>query len=116
VKPNDRVFEQAVPHEAGHVFVAYSFRIPVKQIAYRIRSELDAGIISDIADPSRSTNEDEKRAHCFVASAGMAGEVVATGVYDRANLDPRGMEERGETPARQFPSSALVVQRGKRVA
>jgi hypothetical protein len=94
VKPSDEVFELAVPHEAGHVLVAYSFRIPVKHIAYRVTSELNGRIISDIADPLRITNEEEKRAHCLVASAGMAGEVVATGVYDRANLDPRNPDKK----------------------
>ena len=94
MKPNDEVFEQSVPHEAGHVLLAYCFRIPVKHIAYRIRSEFDGRIISAIANPSAMPSDEEKRAHCLVASAGMAGEVVATGVYDRANLDPRNPDKR----------------------
>jgi len=94
MKPNDEVFEQAVPHEAGHVLLAYCFRIPVKHIAYRITSEVDGRIISAIAEPSRTAKEEEKRSHCLVASAGMAGEVVAAGVYDRANLDPRNPDKK----------------------
>lgn len=88
MQPNDAVFQRAVPHEAGHVLVAYSFAIPVRQIAYYVRSERDARIVSLIAEPPRVVNEEQKRAHCVVASAGMAGEVVATGAYDRANLAP----------------------------
>lgn len=89
MRPNDAVFDSAVPHEAGHVLVAYSFGIPVRQIGYRIRSERDARIISEIAQPSPAADEQEKLAHCIVASAGMAGEVVARGIYDPTNLDPR---------------------------
>lgn len=55
---------------------------------------MDGRTISAIAEPSRTANEEEKRSHCLVASAGMAGEVVATGVYDRANLDPRNPDKK----------------------
>jgi hypothetical protein len=88
MRPDDEVFEQAVSHEAGHVLVAYCFGISVREIAYAIKSEFDGRIISAIADPSGAANEEEKRRHCLVASAGIAGEVVGKGTYDHVNLKP----------------------------
>lgn len=88
MRPNDEVFERAVPHEAGHVLVAYCFGISVREIAYTIKSEFDGRIISVIADPSGAANEEEKRRHCLVASAGIAGEAVGKGTYDHVNLKP----------------------------
>jgi len=88
MKPNDAVFEQAVPHEAGHALLAYCFRIAIKHIAFDIKSEFGGRIISAIADPSNAATEKEKRAHCLVASAGIAGEAIERGFYDPVNLKP----------------------------
>src|SRR5579864_310619 len=35
----DAVFATAVPHESGHVLVAYRYGIPVREISIRVRSE-----------------------------------------------------------------------------
>jgi len=97
MKPSDDVFDHAVPHEAGHVLVAYCFGVVVKQIAYRITTELRGQIISEIAAPShasRKLTDEERQAHCLIAAAGMAGELVATGEYDRGNLSPGNADKK----------------------
>ena len=40
VETNKEVFEIAVPHEAGHAVVANELRIPVRNIAFRLRRQL----------------------------------------------------------------------------
>ncbi len=97
MKPSDNVFECAVPHEAGHVLIAYCFHVAVRQIAYRIGSESEGRMISEIAVPSRAFHEltdDERQAHCLIAAGGMAGELVATGDYNRANHSPRNADKK----------------------
>jgi hypothetical protein len=83
MKTSAEVFELAVPHEAGHVLVAYRFHVHVRQIAYHIKSETAGRIISQIAEPSRPPHElsdEERQAHCLIAAGGMAGEVVARSI------------------------------------
>jgi len=97
MKPSDNVFVSAVPHEAGHVLVAYCFHVAVRRIAYRIGSESEGRIMSEIAVPSRVSHEltdGERQAHCLIAAGGMAGELVATGGFDRANLSPLSADQK----------------------
>lgn len=95
MKPIEKIFKSAVPHEAGHVLAAYCFGVGVRQIAYKIWSGFGGRIVSEIARPSRSLHEispKEREAYCIIAAAGMAGEVITTGEYDRANLDPQSAD------------------------
>ena len=91
VETDKEVFEIAVPHEAGHAVVANELKIPVQNIAFRLRGSSGTAFASLWQPDDHELNGlmDEKRlAYCTVLAAGIAGELFERNVSDQSNDNP----------------------------
>jgi hypothetical protein len=87
----DKVFDRAVPHEAGHTLMAYKLRMPVRSICI-VMGESTGSVVTHIEYPRQeeiaTLSEEEVLKCCQVLGAGIAGERFEKKKIDPLNLDP----------------------------
>ena len=120
----EQVFANAVPHESGHVLVAYRLQIPVKNICIQVRSEFDGGIVSFIQFPREDEmphlSDEERLAYCQLLAGGIAGERFATSKIDPLNSDPMDpdsvlLKRFTDRPLTEFePAAGAIIARNGR--
>lgn len=120
----DAVFANAVPHESGHVLVAYRYGIPVREISIQVRSATDGNVVSMIQFPRpdefADLAEQERNAYCVMLAGGIAGERFANGAVDPSNsgamtLDKVRLKDFTDRPMADFePKAAKVIDANRR--
>jgi len=125
VPDQDEVFRKAVPHESGHVLVAYRLGVPVKHISIQVRSEVDGNVVSVIQYPREDEmphlSERERSVYCQVLAGGIAGERFATSTIDPLNGNPSSGDNLAlrrftDSPLTDFEAAASAIINGNRRA